>query len=205
MSEPVWRKHCARLLADCDATRDTVCKSEVSHSHSRSIMEHIHKWPTSCLPECRSFCVATILCGHYVQQFPTVHVRNHCPHAFEMRATCRKQSTLLLVVQSLNMLQNIAIPCPQLHLPLLWPVTNTFSLALHMFWCNACRVTVTLGGCLLAAMALTRSVLPRSLRFLATHSSAELFQLTVLAFCLVSAWISGYLVSFTPSMPCIFS
>ncbi|DBA65688.1 TPA: hypothetical protein ACH3X2_002741 [Trebouxia sp. C0005] len=55
------------------------------------------------------------------------------------------------------------------------------------------KVTVTLGGCLLAAMALTRSVLPRSLRFLATHSSAELFQLTVLAFCLVSAWISGYL------------
>lgn len=55
------------------------------------------------------------------------------------------------------------------------------------------KVTVTLGGCLLAAMALTRSVLPRSLRFLASHSSAELFQLTVLAFCLVSAWISGYL------------
>lgn len=55
------------------------------------------------------------------------------------------------------------------------------------------KVTVTLGGCLAAAMALTRSVLPRSLRFLATHSSAELFQLTVLAFCLVSAWISGYL------------
>ena len=44
-------------------------------------------------------------------------------------------------------------------------------------------------------MALTRSVLPRSLRFLANHSSPELFQLTVLAFCLVSAWISGYLVS----------
>ena len=62
----------------------------------------------------------------------------------------------------------------------------------------ACRVTVTLGGCLVAAMALTRSVLPRSLRFLATHSSAELFQLTVLAFCLVSAWISGYLVSNPP-------
>ncbi len=70
-------------------------------------------------------------------------------------------------------------------------------MTLHKCWCNAFRVTVTLGGCLLAAMALTRSVLPRSLRFLATHSSAELFQLTVLAFCLVSAWISGYLVSLT--------
>ena len=58
-----------------------------------------------------------------------------------------------------------------------------------------CRVTVTLGGCLMAAMAITRSILPRSLRFLANHSSPELFQLTVLAFCLVSAWISGYLVS----------
>jgi Kef-type K+ transport system membrane component KefB len=80
-----------------------------------------------------------------------------------------------------------------------------FQMALHMSWRNACRVTVTLGGCLLAAMALTRSVLPRSLRFLATHSSAELFQLTVLAFCLVSAWISGYLVSLTSSMPCISS
>ena len=54
---------------------------------------------------------------------------------------------------------------------------------------------MTLGGCLAVAIALTRSVLPRSLRFLASHSSAELFQLTVLAFCLVSAWISGYLVS----------
>ena len=79
------------------------------------------------------------------------------------------------------------------------------SIVLHKCWCNACRVTVTLGGCLLAAMALTRSVLPRSLRFLATHSSAELFQLTVLAFCLVSAWISGYLVSLTSSLPRIFS
>ena len=43
-------------------------------------------------------------------------------------------------------------------------------------------------------MALTRSVLPKGLRFLATHSSTELFQLTVLAFCLVAAWISGHLV-----------
>ncbi|KAL3132500.1 hypothetical protein ABBQ32_009046 [Trebouxia sp. C0010 RCD-2024] len=55
------------------------------------------------------------------------------------------------------------------------------------------KVTLTLGGCLTVAVALTRSVLPRSLRFLATNSSAELFQLTVLAFCLVNAWISGYL------------
>lgn len=56
-------------------------------------------------------------------------------------------------------------------------------------------MTLTLGSCLAVAVALTRSVLPRSLRFLATNSSAELFQLTVLAFCLVNAWISGYLVS----------
>ena len=56
-------------------------------------------------------------------------------------------------------------------------------------------MTLTLGGCLAVAVALTRSVLSRSLRFLANNSSAELFQLTVLAFCLVNAWISGYLVS----------
>ena len=85
------------------------------------------------------------------------------------------------------------------------PFIALMSIVLHKCWCNACRVTVTLGGCLLAAMALTRSVLPRSLRFLATHSSAELVQLTVLAFCLVSAWISGYLVSLTSSLPRIFS
>ena len=59
---------------------------------------------------------------------------------------------------------------------------------------GSCRVTLTLGSCLAVAVALTRSVLPRSLRFLANNSSAELFQLTVLAFCLVNAWISGYLV-----------
>ena len=73
-------------------------------------------------------------------------------------------------------------------------------------------MTLTLGGCLAVAVALTRSVLPRSLRFLANNSSAELFQLTVLAFCLVNAWISGYLVSLfcfpgamltpTPQPPC---
>ena len=62
-------------------------------------------------------------------------------------------------------------------------------------WEGVCRVTLTLGGCLAVAVALTRSVLPRSLRFLANNSSAELFQLTVLAFCLVNAWISGYLVT----------
>lgn len=63
-------------------------------------------------------------------------------------------------------------------------------------------MTVTLGGCLVAAVAVTRSILPRSLRFLASHSSSELFQLTVLAFCLVSAWISGYLVRLTPACAC---
>ena len=68
---------------------------------------------------------------------------------------------------------------------------------------GACRVTLTLGSCLAVAVALTRSVLPRSLRFLANNSSAELFQLTVLAFCLVNAWISGYLVRPSCLAPCL--
>ena len=44
------------------------------------------------------------------------------------------------------------------------------------------------------AALLARTLLQRGARALAKHASAELYQLTVIAFCLVGAWISGYMV-----------
>lgn len=44
------------------------------------------------------------------------------------------------------------------------------------------------------AVLLARTLLQSAARALAKHASAELYQLTVIAFCLVGAWISGYMV-----------
>ena len=45
-----------------------------------------------------------------------------------------------------------------------------------------------------AAVVLARTLLQGAARMLAKHATDELYQLTVIAFCLVGAWISGYLV-----------
>ncbi|KAK9819825.1 hypothetical protein WJX72_002802 [[Myrmecia] bisecta] len=55
------------------------------------------------------------------------------------------------------------------------------------------RVSVSLGSCVAMAVLITRTLLPPSVRFLAKHASSELYQLTIIAFCLVSGLISGYM------------
>ncbi len=56
------------------------------------------------------------------------------------------------------------------------------------------RVAVSLGSGLLVAVIAARTVLPVAVRMLAKHATPELYQLTVVAFCLCSGWLSGYMV-----------
>ena len=63
-----------------------------------------------------------------------------------------------------------------------------------MWWCPPCRVVVSLGLSLAVAVAFARTVLPRAVRQLALHATDELYQLTIIAWCLVGSWISGRLV-----------
>ncbi len=55
-------------------------------------------------------------------------------------------------------------------------------------------MTLSLGSGLLVAVVVARAVLPRAVRLLARHASTELYQLTIIAFCLASGWVSGYMV-----------
>ena len=54
---------------------------------------------------------------------------------------------------------------------------------------------MSLGSLLLVATTISRTVLPAGMRLLAKSASSELFQLIIIAFCLVLSWITGYLVS----------
>ena len=54
---------------------------------------------------------------------------------------------------------------------------------------------MSLGLAIAVAILLARTVLPRAVNMLAKGTSAELYQLSVLAFCLVCGWIFGHLVS----------
>lgn len=56
------------------------------------------------------------------------------------------------------------------------------------------RVTFTLAAGLVIAMMVARSVLPPALRVLSRHASPELYQLTLIAFCLLCGWLSGFMV-----------
>lgn len=63
------------------------------------------------------------------------------------------------------------------------------------------RVAVSLGSGLVVAVLTARTVLPVAVRLLAKHATPELYQLTVVAFCLCSGWLSGYMVSIPWCMP----
>ena len=64
------------------------------------------------------------------------------------------------------------------------------------------RVSVTLAVAVAAAMLIARTLLPVAVRLLAKHASAELYQLTVIAFCLIAGWIFGHLVrACLPQLP----
>ena len=54
---------------------------------------------------------------------------------------------------------------------------------------------MSLGSGLVVAVVTARTVLPVAVRLLAKHATPELYQLTVVAFCLCSGWLSGYMVS----------
>jgi hypothetical protein len=54
-------------------------------------------------------------------------------------------------------------------------------------------VTFTLAVGLAAATAFARTALPAGLRALSRHASPELYQLTLIAFCLLCGWLSGYM------------
>ena len=56
------------------------------------------------------------------------------------------------------------------------------------------RVAVSLGSGLVVAVITARTVLPLAVRLMAKHATPELYQLTVVAFCLCSGWLSGYMV-----------
>ena len=56
------------------------------------------------------------------------------------------------------------------------------------------RVTIKMVLSVTAAVLVARTLLQGAARMLAKHATDELYQLTVIAFCLVGAWISGYLV-----------
>lgn len=60
------------------------------------------------------------------------------------------------------------------------------------------RVTAKLVVSVAVAVLLARTLLQSGARALAKHASDELYQLTVIAFCLVGAWISGYMVRDEP-------
>lgn len=62
-----------------------------------------------------------------------------------------------------------------------------------LWWMH--RVAVSLGSGLLVAVIAARTVLPVAVRVLAKHATPELYQLTVVAFCLCSGWLSGYMVN----------
>lgn len=53
---------------------------------------------------------------------------------------------------------------------------------------------MSLGCSLAVAVVFARTVLPRAVRLLALHATDELYQLTIIAFCLIGSWISGRLV-----------
>ncbi|CAL8461875.1 g1406 [Coccomyxa elongata] len=55
------------------------------------------------------------------------------------------------------------------------------------------RVTLSLGSGILVAVLVARMVLPPAVRLLAKHASTELYQLTLISFCLCSSWLSGYM------------
>jgi hypothetical protein len=55
-------------------------------------------------------------------------------------------------------------------------------------------VTIKMVLSVTAAVLVARTLLQGAARTLAKHATDELYQLTVIAFCLVGAWISGYLV-----------
>ena len=57
------------------------------------------------------------------------------------------------------------------------------------------RVSTSLGAMLTVSMLIARMLLPHAMRLLARYASAELYQLTIISFCLVCGWISGYMVS----------
>lgn len=44
------------------------------------------------------------------------------------------------------------------------------------------------------SLIIARIMLPPAMRALAKYASAELYQLTIIAFCLVCGWMTGYLV-----------
>lgn len=56
------------------------------------------------------------------------------------------------------------------------------------------RVVLSLCAMMAVAVALVRTVLPAGARLLAKHATDELYQLTIIAFCLVGSFVSGYLV-----------
>jgi predicted Kef-type K+ transport protein len=64
-----------------------------------------------------------------------------------------------------------------------------------------CRVLLSLAATVAAAIAIARTVLPSMAKMLAKHATTELFQLTLIAFCLVGSFISGRLVSTQPTTP----
>lgn len=59
-------------------------------------------------------------------------------------------------------------------------------------------MVLSLAVTITAAVAIARTVLPTMTRLLAKHATAELYQLTIIAFCLVGSYISGYLVNVLP-------
>ena len=61
-----------------------------------------------------------------------------------------------------------------------------------------CRVTIKMVLSVTVAVLVARTLLQSAARTLAKHATDELYQLTVIAFCLVGAWISGYLVRMQP-------
>ncbi len=56
------------------------------------------------------------------------------------------------------------------------------------------RVVLSLCAMMAVAVTLVRTVLPAGARLLAKHATDELYQLTIIAFCLVGSFVSGYLV-----------
>ena len=62
-------------------------------------------------------------------------------------------------------------------------------------------MVLSLGAMITAAVAVARTVLPAGARLLARHATDELYQLTIIAFCLVGSFISGRLVRPSPLPP----
>lgn len=66
-------------------------------------------------------------------------------------------------------------------------------------------MTLSLGSGILVAVLVARMVLPPAVRLLAKHASTELYQLTLISFCLCSSWLSGYMVrlQLPPPLACL--